>query len=62
MIIDNNKQSTCHTVKKLKLRIKNEKLLKSRLNNYIYFKKKQKRHIIITDKQLSTTNVIFVQY
>lgn len=37
-------------MKKSKLRIKNKKILKNHLGDYIHFKKKQIRSIIITNK------------
>lgn len=40
-------------MKKLKLRIKDEKILKNYLDNYIYPKKKQIKSIIITNEQSS---------
>lgn len=50
IVMDNNKQSICHTARKLKLRIKDKKKLKNNLDDCIYFERKQMRPVLITDK------------
>lgn len=39
IVTDNNKQSICHTAKKLELKIRDKKILKRHTINCIYFKK-----------------------